>query len=107
MIDLDPQHLQTVQRILAEAVPESEVRVFGSRINGRARRFSDLDLALVCPQPIPWERMEAVKDAFSESDLPILVDVLDWHEISTEFQTLISQDFEVLPPWSAASGEAA
>ena len=53
MIDLEPQHLQVVQHILSEHVPECEVRVFGSRANGTARRFSDLDLALISPKPIP------------------------------------------------------
>ena len=98
MIDLEPQHLQVVQHILSEHVPECEVRVFGSRANGTARRFSDLDLALISPKPIPWEQMEAVKDAFSESDLPIMVDVLDWHEASAGFRKRVLQNFEVLCP---------
>ena len=71
---------------------------FRSRANGTARRFSDLDLALISPKPIPWEQMEAVKDAFSESDLPIMVDVLDWHEASAGFRKRVLQNFEVLRP---------
>ena len=70
----------------------------GSRANGTARRFSDLDLALISPKPIPWEQMEAVKDAFSESDLPIMVEVLDWHEASAGFRKRVLQNFEVLRP---------
>ena len=42
--------------------------------------------------------MEAVKDAFSESDLPIMVDVLDWHEASAGFRKRVLQNFEVLCP---------
>ena len=31
MIDLNPKHLKTIQYILAEYVPDYEVRAFGSR----------------------------------------------------------------------------
>ena len=44
-IDLNPNHLATVQRILAEHVPECEVRAFGSRAAWTAKDYSDLDLA--------------------------------------------------------------
>lgn len=41
MIDLPPHHLTTVQRILAEHLPDCEVRAFGSRVTGKARKHSD------------------------------------------------------------------
>lgn len=85
-----------VKRILAELAPECEVRVFGSRINGRARPFSDLDLAIVAPRPLDWRRLEQLKDAFSESDLPFMVDVLDWSTVSPRFRTVIAQAYEIL-----------
>ena len=47
MIDLNPNHLATVQRILAEHVPECEVRAFGSRATWTAKDYSDIDLAIV------------------------------------------------------------
>ena len=47
MIDLSPQHLQTVRAILGQHVPNCEVRAFGSRVSGAAKSYSDLDLAVV------------------------------------------------------------
>ncbi len=96
MIDLDPESLATVKRILVAQVPGVEVRVFGSRVLGTARKFSDLDLALVCPRPLDRGRIEALKDAFSESNLSIQVDVLDWNRLSDEFRSVIARRFEVL-----------
>ena len=96
MIDLDVTHLWEVKRILAAHVPEVEVRAFGSRINRKALKYSDLDLALIGKETLDWRRIEALKDAFSESNLPIMVDALDWHAISPEFQKVIEKGYEVV-----------
>jgi len=96
MIDLSPEHASEVRRILLELVPECEVRVFGSRVTGRSQPFSDLDLALVGSINIEPARLEALKDAFSESDLPFMVDVLDWGAISESFRKVILGRYEVL-----------
>ena len=47
MIDLNPNHLETVRQILAEHVPACEVRAFGSHVTWTANDYSDLDLAVV------------------------------------------------------------
>lgn len=96
MIDIPNSILEEVCEILQAHVPECEVRVFGSRVRGTARRYSDLDLALVAPERIPQNKLESLKDAFSESDLPILVDVLDWNTISPSFQQCINTHYELL-----------
>jgi predicted nucleotidyltransferase len=96
MIDLDQRYLTLIKVILAEHVPQCEVRVFGSRVNGSASKFSDLDLARCGNEKISGEQLESLKDALSESDLPIMVDVVDWHAISETFQNIISKQYEVI-----------
>ncbi|WP_291366558.1 nucleotidyltransferase family protein [Acetobacter sp. UBA5411] len=65
-------------RILNEIVPDREVRAFGSRVTGKAKPFSDLDLAVMGDEPLSLETRARLEEAFSESDLPWKVDVLDW-----------------------------
>jgi predicted nucleotidyltransferase len=96
MIDLGEHDLAEVQRILSEHVPDCEVRVFGSRIEGKAKRFSDLDLALVCDEKLEWRKIELLKDAFAASNLPMTVDVVDWHAISDEFRAIIEAHYEII-----------
>lgn len=96
MIDLAPEQLDVVKRILSAHVPDAEARAFGSRVRGRAQRFSDLDLAIVAQHPMDSRRLEVLKDAFSESDLPFQVDVIDWHTVSESFRNLIEGQFEVI-----------
>lgn len=96
MIDLPEKDLELVRAILRREVPDCEVRAFGSRVTGRARKYSDLDLAIVSDAPLDWSRLEALKDAFAESDLPILVDVLEWNSISADFRQRVADQFEIL-----------
>jgi len=91
-VDLDPRDRAEVQRILQEQVPDLEVWAFGSRVKGTAKRYSDLDLALITRQPLALEQRAAIVDAFATSDLPIRVDVVDWAATSEAFRQIIVQD---------------
>ncbi|OLN30286.1 hypothetical protein DVDV_0696 [Desulfovibrio sp. DV] len=86
MIDLDPGHLAEVRRILAEHLPGVGALAYGSRVRGTARPFSDLDVALCAAAPLPLSRLEALRDAFAASDLPFLVDVVDYNAVSPAFR---------------------
>lgn len=96
MILLSPEHRQLVQKILAEHVPECEVRVFGSRVKGTQKPYADLDLAVVGPARLARARLDALEDSFIESDLPFRVDVLDWFTLSEEFRQEIEDKYEVI-----------
>ena len=96
MIEIKPAQLEEVKQILERHVPGSEVRAFGSRVTGRVKPWSDLDLAVVGAQPMGWENVELLKEAFQESTLPFRVDVLDWHETSPSFQAIIAEQYAVI-----------
>ena len=107
MIDLNPHHLETVRRILAEHVPACEVRAFGSRATWTAKDYSDLDLAIVGAGPLHRGALGRLKDAFEDSDLPIRVDVLDWYAISESFRNAIAQDCVVVQEGAAKEWKSA
>ncbi|MFT8723482.1 MAG: nucleotidyltransferase domain-containing protein [Acetobacter malorum] len=90
-IDITPEERAIVLRILNEIVPDREVRVFGSRVTGKAKPFSDLDLAIMGDGPLPLETRVRLEEAFSESELPWKVDVLDWKLAEIEFQKIIHE----------------
>jgi len=81
-----------VLRILREQVPGLEVWAFGSRARRAAKPYSDLDLALITRQPLTFEQLAAITDAFATSDLPIRVDVVDWASTSDAFRKIIERD---------------
>lgn len=97
-VALTAQQLQEVLLILARHVPTLEVRAFGSRVKGRAKPYSDLDLAVMTTQPLPLAQEAALKEAFDESSLPFKVDVLDWAATAPHFQQLIDAESICLQP---------
>ena len=101
MIDIEEKYMAEIRRIINEHVPDCEVRAFGSRIEGKAEQFSDLDLVLVGSEKLNWRRIERLKDAFAASNLPMTVDVLDWHAASKEFQAVVDKQYEVIQQKSA------
>jgi predicted nucleotidyltransferase len=96
MIDLTPQQLTEVRRILRLHVPDRPVHVFGSRVQGKTKPFSDLDLAVMGETPLDFRQLSALKDAFAESNLPFRVDVVDWATTSETFRKIIERKFEIL-----------
>ena len=95
-LDLRPDHLTLILDILRKHVPDREVRAFGSRVQGSAKTHSDLDIVLMGTEPMELLDMAKLQDAFSESALPMKIDVLDWQTISPEFRKLIEKKYVVL-----------
>ena len=90
-IDIRPEQWDIVHDILQKYVPQFEVWVFGSRAKWRAREFSDLDLAIISDTPVSLDVRSTLSEAFSESDLPWKVDVVDWATTSDSFRKIIAQ----------------
>ena len=103
-IDLNPHHLDTVRAILAEHVPDCEVMAFGSRAAWTAHERSDLDLAVACGERAADGAITRLREAFEDSDLPIRVDVLDWHTIADSFRETIAPGCVVIQQAGALSG---
>ncbi len=96
MIEITPEQSRAVAAILARHAPGVEVRAFGSRVGGTPKDYSDLDLAVLAPRKMSLEALAKLREAFSESDLPFRVDVLDWNSISDEFKRVILEKYEVV-----------
>ena len=102
MIDVTPEQLLEVTEILEQYVLGWEVRAFGSRVTGRTKPWSDLDLAIVGPEPMGLRKRGCLIEAFQESTLPFRVDVLDWHKASPTFQAIIAENYAVIQAGQSA-----
>ena len=91
MLDISPKHLEIVKTILSEFVPDCEVRAFGSRCDGTARKHSDLDLCVCGSGKLDWQLLANLKDALMESELPFRIDLLDYHAIPVHFRENIDK----------------
>jgi predicted nucleotidyltransferase len=96
MIDLPPEDLAEVQRILKEHVPQYKVVAFGSRVNRKAKIWSDLDLCIIGNKPLSLKDTAMLEDAFSISNLPIKVDIVDWAGTENNFRCIIQKNSIVI-----------
>ncbi len=70
-LDIESNQLSAVCTILRNIVPDITVWAYGSRISGKAKRFSD-------------------------SDLPFRVDVIDLASVSPDFKLIVEKAHTVL-----------
>lgn len=91
-VGLAPQHYAEISRILAKYRPLANFYAFGSRVTGRARRFSDLDILMRGDGPMTIATLGAIEHDFCESRLPFRVDVVDSHRVSRPFLAAIAAD---------------
>jgi predicted nucleotidyltransferase len=95
---LAPRYLAQVKTILAEHLPDAQVWAYGSRVNGDHYDASDLDLVVHFLSDKAQEpfRLSAVREAFSESNLPIIVQLVDWDRIPKSFRDEILAGYVVV-----------
>lgn len=97
-IDITPEELRLIQEILKKFVPEYEVRAYGSRVTGRAKNTSDLDIVIMTDYPLDTMLYIDLKEELSESDLPFKVDITDWAKTSDTFKKIIDENSIVIFP---------
>lgn len=92
-LDLKDKELIILQEILSKY--PYEFYVFGSRIKGKAEKFSDLDLAY--KEDIAIQDLSDLREKLEESDLPFHVDLINLNEVSNDFAELVRRDMQLFP----------
>jgi predicted nucleotidyltransferase len=95
-IDLSVDQLNCVKSILIRVIPGKTVWAFGSRVKGNSKKFSDLDLVIHSNQVLEACILFELKEAFSDSDLPFKIDIVEWVSLSPAFRKLIEEKYELV-----------
>ncbi len=97
-LDLPHRYRDQIEALLREHVPGVEVWAYGSRVNGRSHKGSDLDLVLRGPglKQIPSSQLMDLTEALEESNVPILVQTHDWARLPERFHREIEREYVVL-----------
>jgi predicted nucleotidyltransferase len=98
-LSLRPEHVQELRRLIATHLPQEEVWAYGSRVTGTAHDTSDLDLVVRHPADVQVKQSSALwelKDAISESNLPVLIELFDWARLPPAFHDNILSQYVVL-----------
>ena len=81
---------QKIKEIIFQFLNSKEYQafIFGSRVIGKAKKFSDYDVGIWSKKPVPWHILSKIENALEESDLPYNVDVVDFSLVSKNFKKL-------------------
>ncbi len=85
MRSLEDRHKKELLSIL-KAYP-CQFYLFGSRLRGDSRTFSDIDLCYT--DKLPNLLIAELKEKLENSGLPYKVDLIDLNQVSVEFRNLI------------------
>jgi uncharacterized protein len=91
MIELKLQYIELAQAILSAHLPRAQLQAFGSRTTGRAKPFSDLDLAVLDDTRFSDRDLAAARYALEESALPIRVDLVRWSQLPPSLRSVIER----------------
>lgn len=90
-IDLAPEYLDIVLSILRRFIPDDSVAVFGSRVLGTAKPTSDIDLVIMNNTSLRARTFSELQNAFSDSSLPMKVDIVEWATTNEGFRKIIQE----------------
>jgi uncharacterized protein len=96
MLQLSPEQIQLTQDILAQYAPGRQACAFGSRARGTASPTSDLDVLILGDEALQANSRADLKLAFSKSNLPFFVDIVEQARISSKFFDQIARQAEPL-----------
>ena len=92
MLDLDPKYIDFIKETILAEIPNVEMYIFGSRVQGNALEYSDVDIALKNEEKISIESILKLKVKFENSTFPYKVDIVDLKNLKDEFRGIIEKD---------------
>ncbi len=89
-LDLDEKYISFIKETIGNVLPNAEIFIYGSRTQGKAYEYSDVDIAL--KGDISFEDLLNVRALFENSTFPYKVDVVDLRTLDKEFLRIIKKD---------------
>lgn len=91
MIDLEEKYIDFIKNTISSMIHNYKLYVFGSRAKNRARKYSDIDLAIDSQELTPQIKTK-LEFTFENSTLPYEVDIINLNDIDNKFKDLIQKD---------------
>jgi len=97
---LDKEIVKSLEKIIFKYInpKDYEVFVFGSRVNGNPREFSDIDIGIEGKIPLNSAKKYNIINDLEESDIPYLGDIVDFTKVDTGFYHLAKVNILYITP---------
>lgn len=88
---------QEILKILARhlSLEAHRVFLFGSRASGRAKKWSDFDIGIEGKSSIPLKTLTQIEVDLEESDIPYIVQVVDFNRVSDKFKNFALNNIQL------------
>ena len=91
-MQLSTTQIEIIKNIINDHINNShKLYLYGSRARKSAWKFSDVDLCLD-GDLLSYQVLAAIKEKFSESNLPYFVDIVQKQKLNSKFFALIEPD---------------
>lgn len=98
-LDLPSKYLKQLVALIDEYLTDAQVWAYGSRIKQQNHDTSDLDLVVLMTDSDSLSKVLGFREVLRQSNLPILIDVMDWNIIPKHFKEEIKQcHVSIYPP---------
>lgn len=94
-LKIHPDQLEEIKNVIKKNYPKAVVWAYGSRVSGSAHEGSDLDLVII-DFGVPKGNIYLLREAFSESNIPILIDIRYWKDLPPSFQEEILKQYVLI-----------
>ena len=92
MLQLENKHWEIIQKILSKY--PYKFYAYGSRVKGTAWKLSDLDLCYY--DNIPSSVICEIREEFEQSNLPFIVELVNWKSMRPAFKKIIEKDLMLI-----------
>lgn len=92
VLDLESRYVDFIKSTVRSELKNAEIFIFGSRVQGKSKPYSDVDIALKSTEEIPFEKILMLKVKFEESTFPYKVDIVDLNTLDENFLNIIQSD---------------
>lgn len=95
MIDLEQKYIEFIKETVSSMLHNYKLYIFGSRVKNRAKKYSDIDLAIDSQELTPQTKLK-LEATFDNSTLPYEIDIIDLNSIDDKFKNLIKDELVLL-----------
>lgn len=100
MLAVKKKHLDELTQIFEEYCPKAEIWAFGSRVKGESHSGSDLDMVVKSFHE-ENKNVAELRELLNDSDIPFLMEILDFEKIPASFQNEILKKYvQIFPTYN-------
>jgi len=87
-LNIQPHDKEILCSLLSQYLPNTPVWVYGSRVTGNAKPWSDLDMVVFTKADQKYQ-LSLLQEAFEESNLSFQIDLREWDWLPDDFKANI------------------